>query len=1403
MGKTRETANITSENLVSTNITSDFLNVGTAITMYGGSAGIVSATSFYGDGSNLTGLTGTSVAVTLDSTTGSAYKIPYLNTTSNSSGNYELLLESGTFTYQPSNNTLTVNDISVSTIYVSTGIRLSDSDYIYYGSSNDAKVFYDGTANDLEIELEASANKIAITDNGTYKHLITRDGKVGINTSVTPTVELDVSGNVNISGVVTATSFYAESGTYDAGIDTKTDAAIVIEEEGTIYTKDGDRLRVLIEKKSDVINIGQQNTAFTDGIELKPGASGGQVKLHAGGSSDNVKLETTGSGVTITGVCTATSFSGSGSSLTGLTGASAATYGDASNVAQIVVDANGRITSISNVAVSGGGGGGISDIVEDTTPQLGGNLDVNGKNINLGDSGSASDDRLNFGAGTDLSIYFDGTNSYIDVNPDAANHLYIRNNVGSDYNGDIRIQAKSGENSIICYDDSSVELFHDNSSKLTTTSTGFTVTGTGLGNWKVNDNSYLTAGTGDDFQIYHNGSHTYLDNDTGHLYIRNNVGGDVGGDIRLMPHDNENGIIIYDDSSVELFYDNSSKLTTTSTGFTVTGTGLGNWKANDNSTLTAGTGDDFQIYHNGSHTYLDNDTGHLYIRNNVGGDVGGDIRLMPHDNENGIIIYDDSGVELYHDNSVKLTTTSTGVSVTGTLSTDEFSFADNKTITFGTSSDLSIYHGVTNNIGHSYIDNNTGHLYIRNNVAGDVGGDIRLMPHDNENGIIIYDDSGVELYCDNAVKLTTTSTGFTVTGTGLGNFKSNDNSTLTAGTGDDFQIYHNGSHTYLDNDTGHLYIRNNVAGDVGGDIRLMPHDNENGIIIYDDSGVELFYDNSSKLTTTSTGFTVTGTGLGNFKANDNSTITAGTGDDFQIYHDGSSTYLDNDTGNLFIRTNVASDVGGNIYLRPHDNENGIIITHDGPVQLYHDNALKLTTSSTGITITGTGVGDGWKVNDSEYFTAGTGDDFQIYHNGSHTYLDNDTGHLYIRNNVASDVNGDIYIQAKSGENGIVIQDDGEVQLYYDNAEKLNTSSTGVTVTGALTATTIVKSGGTSSEFLKADGSVDTSTYLQNLSEDTTPQLGGTLDTNGNLIEFGDSASATDDRLHFGADDDLEIYHNGSNSRICDRGTGNLQLISNSNIVFLHQDDESDAGSTIAKFLSDGANELYYNATKKFETTNSGAIISGIATASNIVSVKSDDGTSGRIDLYCESANAHYARIQAPAHADFSGNVTITLPNSTGTLLNSDGSGANLTALNASNLGSGTVPDARFPATLPAVSGASLTGLTGVSHGTYGDASNVAQIAVDTNGRITSITEVAISGGGGGGASEAFKTISVSGQSDVVADSATDTLTLVAGSNMTITTNASGDSITFASTGGGGGGSGITRAQSMISAMVFS
>ena len=57
------------------------------------------------------------------------------------------------------------------------------------------------------------------------------------------------------------------------------------------------------------------------------------------------------------------------------------------------------------------------------------------------------------------------------------------------------------------------------------------------------------------------------------------------------------------------------------------------------------------------------------------------------------------------------------------------------------------------------------------------------------------------------------------------------------------------------------------------------------------------------------------------------------------------------------------------------------------------------------------------------------------------------------------------------------------------------------------------------------------------------------------------------------------------------------------------------------------------------------------------------------------------------------------------------------------------------------------------------------------------------------ATRAFRQIAVSGQNNVVADTSADTLTFVAGTNMSITTSDAGDSITFTSTGGGGGGGG--------------
>ena len=66
--------------------------------------------------------------------------------------------------------------------------------------------------------------------------------------------------------------------------------------------------------------------------------------------------------------------------MTGLTGASAATYGSSTLSPVITVNSDGKITGISNATISGGGGG-LSNVVEDTAPQLGGDLDGNSKNI--------------------------------------------------------------------------------------------------------------------------------------------------------------------------------------------------------------------------------------------------------------------------------------------------------------------------------------------------------------------------------------------------------------------------------------------------------------------------------------------------------------------------------------------------------------------------------------------------------------------------------------------------------------------------------------------------------------------------------------------------------------------------------------------------------------------------------------------------------------------------------------------------------------------------------------------------------------------------------------------------------------------------------------------------------------
>ena len=355
------------------------------------------------------------------------------------------------------------------------------------------------------------------------------------------------------------------------------------------------------------------------------------------------------------------------------------------------------------------------------------------------------------------------------------------------------------------------------------------------------------------------------------------------------------------------------------------------------------------------------------------------------------------------DGSQDITFTGASANAVWDKSDDSLEFADNAKATFGNASDLSVYH----NGSHSYIkDTGTGDLFICSD-------DLHIGNAANTKDMAVFkEDAQVELYYDNSKKLETFSWGVQ----NYGNVAFRDSDKATFGASEDLQIYHDGT--------------NNVFDHIDGSSTRFMHGNEKMLVMTPDSHVELYYDGSGtpKLETTSYGFTSSGyssigDGTWAYLTGDSNKSAWGNNQDLQIYHNGSHNYIESTNGNIYLW-------GGGALLRA---------VSDGQVELYYDGVKQCETNSGGMN---------WADGKRAYF--GNSSDLQIYHDGSHSYIqDAGTGELRFTSNAYK------FYNAAFSETILEAFEDGAVNLYWGGTspgKKLETTSAGITVTGAVTET---------------------------------------------------------------------------------------------------------------------------------------------------------------------------------------------------------------------------------------------------------------------------------------------------------------------------------------------------------------
>ena len=265
-----------------------------------------------------------------------------------------------------------------------------------------------------------------------------------------------------------------------------------------------------------------------------------------------------------------------------------------------------------------------------------------------------------------------------------------------------------------------------------------------------------------------------------------------------------------------------------------------------------------------------------------------------------------------------------------------------------------------------------------------------------------------------------------------------------------------------------------------------------------------------------------------------------------------------------------------------------------------------------------------------------------------------------------------------------------------------------------------------------------------------------------LSMTGDLSLVDNKKLLIGTGNDLQIYHDSNNSIIEDAGTGHVQVRSGTFTV-------GNAAMTkvSAVFNSGTSQDFYYNNVKKFETTSAGATVTGDLIISGDLTVQGTNTTLNTATLDVEDLNITVGSGATSSSAadgagltfgDYTGKATFTWDDSedsliTNTNLSVGGSNNELRLYEGSNY-------VGFEA---GALSANQIWVLPTADGSTGHA-----LKTDGSGNL--------SWGLAGG--NAFETIAIAGQSSIVADSISDTLTIAAGAGITLTTVAGTDTLTI-------------------------